>query len=423
MKGTFTFALLLLVATSAFAQTSSTNDDAEPVVVPFNVSLIPGISVADAVSQATGAPVINRFSLNILAGRAHALEGVELGSVWNAYTGYVQGAQYAGVANTVDGALRGAQFAGIGNLVGSTVSGAQFGGILNIAGGDVQGYQSAGIVNIADGKLTGAQTSGITSLAGGDVSGAQFSGIASVAAGSVDAQLSGIANVADGDVSAVQVAGIASVASGRMRGLQLSGIASIAGDRSSGAQISGILNAAPRSSGLQLGVVNISRENSGVPIGLVSYVYETGLRYDVWADEAGILSAALRSGNRHISNYLGAGTVVSTNDFTFAWMAGIGVEDDLSRHVFGAVEAVTHSLHDEDFTAWASLSKLRLIAGWKVARTVAIMAGPSLNVFVSPDSDGADLAPWSIYDGRSGDVDVRIWPGFNVGLRFAPRGL
>ncbi len=397
-------ALTLLAPQQTYAQDSDL--DAEPIYVLFNVSLVPGLSIADAVSDASGRPVINRFSYNILAGRAYGLDGVEFGAIWNSYTGFVAGAQFGGIVNSVGGEMSGVQFAGIANMVGGEVSGAQFGGIVNISGGNVSGYQSAGIANIARGELRGMQAAGIANLA----------------SGTVDGQLSGIASIADGHVRGFQISGLASVAGDSMSGLQVSGLVNVAGGTSGGAQIAGLLNVAPEAHGLQLGVVNISRRNTGAPIGLFSYVYETGLRFDLLADESGITSGAIRSGNRRVSNYLGGGVVTTSDVFQYATTAGIGVEGDLSQTMFGAIEALFTSLHGDQWDTWGSITRLRTLGGWKLSNNVAVIAGPTFNVFVSPDSDGSDIAPWSVYDTTSGDVAIRIWPGFNAGIRFAPQG-
>ena len=48
---------------------------------------------------------------------------------------------------------------------------------------------------------------------------------------------------------------------------------------------------------------------------------------------------------------------------------------------------------------------------------LVLFAGPTLNVYTSTDSDGSDLAPWSVYEASPGGTFVRIWPGFAAGIR------
>ena len=128
--------LILLMSTTAPASAQDHSDDTEPIVLPINISLVPGISIGDAVAKETDRPIVNKVSFNVLAGQAYALEGVEFGSVWNAYTGYVRGAQFGGMINTVDGPMRGAQFSGVGNFVGGSVTGFQSAGVVNTSAYD-----------------------------------------------------------------------------------------------------------------------------------------------------------------------------------------------------------------------------------------------------------------------------------------------
>ena len=35
--------------------------------------------------------------------------------------------------------------------------------------------------------------------------------------------------------------------------------------------------------------------------------------------------------------------------------------------------------------------------------------------------DGSEVAPWTVYETSSSDFFVRMWPGFNAGVRIAMR--
>ncbi|MFW5973243.1 MAG: hypothetical protein ACOCTG_04560 [Bacteroidota bacterium] len=383
-------------------------DDRSPDIVylPVNVSLAPGLSIGDAVARATGAEIVNHVSLTIFGGRAHALEGVEFGYIWNSYEAYVRGAQFSGIANSVGGHVRGAQFAGIVNIAGGGVEGGQFSGISNVVDGDVHGVQSAGIANIVEGDMTGAQ----------------MSGIANLVSGRAEAQFSGIASVAGGEVGIIQASGTVSVAGGDVTGLQLSGIANAAGQSVRGVQVAGIANVARHATGVQLALVNVAEKSTGAPIGLFSYIGSVGLKYDVWADETGIVSTAVRSGNEYVSNFIGIGAVAGAGPFRWAALAGLGVEGQLSRQVFGSIDVLGYGLRADSWDSWGQLTRLRALVGVHVSRHAAIFFGPSFNVYASTEVNGDEIAPWSVYDTRSDDTFVSLWPGFNIGLRIAPRG-
>ena len=396
--------LILLMSTTAPASAQDHSDDTEPIVLPINISLVPGISIGDAVAKETDRPIVNKVSFNVLAGQAYALEGVEFGSVWNAYTGYVRGAQFGGMINTVDGPMRGAQFSGVGNFVG----------------GSVTGFQSAGVVNTSA-DVSGIQWSGVLSLARGRVSGLQASGIAGLADGDVDAQFSGLLSLTHANVRGVQASGFVNLAGADVGGVQIGGLANIARGEVSGVQIGGLVNTAPYVSGLQVGVVNVARAHDGVPIGLVSYVDDVGIAVDVWADETGGVFTAVRSGTRSVSNYLGGGALFGAGEWQWAIVAGLGYDFGISGRASGSVDVITQSMHTEEFTDWAGITRLRFVARYWAHPNVAVFAGPTFNTYYSNHTDGSEVAPWTVYETSSSDFFVRMWPGFNAGVRIAMR--
>lgn len=136
-----TLALSLLAAPAAIASEPAVEPSAPERWVPLRLSLLPNVSTA---GLAEG-DVTTNVSLNLIAGHAGSLRGVEMGAVANTLGRSMHGVQMAGVTNIVGGPATGAQMAGVMNVAGD-VGGAQL-GVLNI-GGDVDGAQ-VGVVNIA----------------------------------------------------------------------------------------------------------------------------------------------------------------------------------------------------------------------------------------------------------------------------------
>lgn len=373
------------------AQAQPEANDEEYVRVPVNLSVVPGLSVGESIAD--GRKIINHVAINLLAGRAARLHGIEFGGIWNAYTENVRGVQLGGTVNTV----------------GDTVRGAQLASVLNLAGGSVHGGQFSGVANVADGR---ART--------------QFGGVVSVAGRRTNAQFSGVASVTGGSVEGVQSGGVASIAGGRVNGVQIGGVVNVAEAPVRGAQIAGVVNIAPRvERGVQIGVVNVAREHGGVPIGLVSYVNETGLRYDVWGDEAGMVTAGVRSGNRRVANYLGVGVRSGGDTFHWGLATGLGVDFQMTERLHGTLDLLNYGLliDDWDWEAWHNLSKVRLLGRFNLSPHVAIFGGPTFNIFVSDDVDGSDLVPWSVYDTETDGTHVRLGPGVTLGLRVATRAM
>ena len=430
------------------SQSARSGGDTPPVAVEFGGIRVGSVSVGFLFGSARQ----SRLQVNGLGGLARdSLEGLQIGGLFNATTGAARGAQFAGLVNTINGDLRGAQFAGLVNvtrrdvygtqmaglfnvsravdgLQGAGLSnvayggldGVQLGGIFNTADAPSRGFQAAGVFNVAGAGLRGTQVAGVFNAAGGDVSGFQAAGIANVGLREVRrAQLAGIVNVA-GRGPMLQAAGVLNVAGRTAPGVQVAGVANVAGGPVR-VQTSGVLNVAGTVKHAQVGLFNFARANEGVPVGLFSYVHDVGLRFDVWADETGLVTAAVRSGNRRFSNYLGYGAHPSNVRFGRGPVAGFGTEFALARRAFGTVDLLHQGLADRGWKDWATVNRLRMTFGWKLNGALAVFGGPALNLLVSDERDGADVAPWRTGHGRWGSVYYAVWPGFSFGVRASTR--
>lgn len=183
-----TLALSLLAAPAAIASEPAAEASASERWVPLRLSLLPNVSTA---GLAEG-DVTTNVSLNLIAGHAGKLRGVEMGAVANTLGQSMHGVQMAGVTNIVGGPATGAQMAGVTNVVGGPVTGVQMAGVANIARGPVAGAQMAGVMNVA-GDVGGAQL-GVLNI-GGDVDGAQV-GVVNIARKVRGVQV-GVVNVSD----------------------------------------------------------------------------------------------------------------------------------------------------------------------------------------------------------------------------------
>jgi hypothetical protein len=169
--------------------------------------------------------------------------------------------------------------------------------------------------------------------------------------------------------------------------------------------------------GAQIGLFNFALSNYGLPLGMFSYVRETGLRYDAWVDETGMLTTAVRSGNRWFSNYIGVSALPEVGFDSRAYVVGLGGEFKLGESFYGAVESFYYGLGWESSVEEENLVKLRWLFGYKLAPWLGVFAGPSLNARFSQSPD-TDLAmPGRLAEGRSGSTYYDLWPGFAFGLR------
>ena len=360
--------LILILSAVAYGQ-ETTEAEMEYATVPVNASLLPGVSMSKY--SIPGKKIINNFNINLLAGSAEKLRGVELGGLLNYYSEDVKGVQLSGLANLVKERTVGAQLAGLLNLNGTEFIGAQLSGITNIVSENVSGLQTAGIANIGFENLIGLQLGGITNIVPWKIKGAQIAGITNINMGTLE-----------------------------------------------GAQIAGIFNITDTvETGFQIGLVNYANENNGIPIGLVSYVKQDGLRTDVWVDEGIFTNVGLRSGTHRFHNILFVGKQVTDPS---SWTVGFGFGPHFTLGKSGYIETnlIFQTIGDEDNWEDSSyMGKLRVIAGWKIRDFISIYAGPTYNSFISTGNDGSEYALLTISESKEGDTWKRRSIGFVLGLK------
>jgi len=397
--------LLVLACGCLPAKEADRNEYAE---LPLNISLLPGISIGDAVAKESGKKIMNTgLAWNILAGRAARLRGMEYSGIMGEYTEDVEGVQISGILNIVGGNLQGVQYAGIFNEVSGSVRGLQIAGIYNHSGGLLQGVQCGSIVNSAGLDGQGAQLAGIANEVQGSFKGVQTAGILNEADKAMQgAQFAGIVNESGGNVTGAQFAGIVNKCRGTLDGIQCAGIVNIA------------VNV---DHGIQIGLVNVAKENSGIPIGLVSHVDGVPKYYELWGDDMGFVYTGLRSGSRKVYNLVFAGIRIAEAPFNWAIGAGVGYRKDFNHHVELNAGLNAMSLSKRIF--WnksvdrVHLYQIRCVMTWQPWERFSCFAGPTLNCLVAPDEESADFAPYHLVQTTINDHDVRIWFGFVIGIR------
>jgi hypothetical protein len=358
--------------------------------LPFNVSFVPGLSVADLIAgpgdQETEVSGIN---LSIIGGSIDYLNGVSLSGVFGEVKKDARGGEWAGVFNVIGGDARGITAAGVFNVAKHTMGGLQGAGVFNIAE-EVTGFQAAGVFNIDEGNLGGGQGAGVFNVTKGSLHGIQMAGVFNHLAGDgVGAQLGGVFNSADGELRGVQIAGIFNTATHIVEGLQL-------------------------------GLVNYADEHDGVPIGLVSYVKSVGLRYDAWIDESQFGYIGVHSGTSRFYNVVALG---AQGNSPFRWLVGAGFGYQVQFVGDLLLEVGFFSAHvNEQGDGWTSgtnlLNKIKCVGVIDLPGTPDLFVGLTLNLWVSDVHDGSDVAQYTIRVRQVGTTWVRVWPGLVAGVRF-----
>jgi hypothetical protein len=377
---------------------------------PFHIGIIYPIS-----SNGTAAgKYVNKTSLHLLAGYSAGLEGFEASGFGNIENDFVNGAQFAGFFNIVKNEVHGAQFAGFTNLTAGYVKGAQFAGYVNVVADSVEAGQFAGFVNVNTGKTKGVQAAGFVNEVTNDIHAAQLAGFVNYAHNVKGVQLAGFVNLAMGDVN--------------------------------GFQGSGFVNVAQNVKGVQLSIINIADSIDGVPIGLLSIVRKNGYRrVEVWSSETLQANVAFKTGVEKFYNIFAFGMQYAGEEFRWGGGYGIGTnfysgkvfsmnldllsfyiqEEDEKYRTENIInnDGETLTIYDSDVNL---LNYLRLGLNFQLANHLSIFVAPTFNVMVSEVKNietgeiGSNLPPsWTVYDKTFDNrTNVKMWPGFNAGLRF-----
>lgn len=363
----------LLTTIQSQGQDNTSSQREEIKERPFQVSLVPGFGTSKGPKEG----YINRFSLNILVGYEHGLNGAEFGGFYNINKSNIRGAQFAGFGNTVGGNVQGAQFSGFLNTAHGKVTGVQSAGFFNLATKEVQGAQLAGYINLAD-SIHGAQAAGLVNMSLNGVKGAQLSGLGNWAK-----------NV-------------------------------------NGVQVAGLVNKAKHVKGTQVGLINIADTvENGVTVGLINIVKKGKMQFAIENNEVIDFNVAFRSGTNRLYSvlFLGAQT---KDDYLWTYGAGFGTEFKLKKNWNSNVELTTQSINPKEdyYEELNLLNRLSWNFGYQFANHLSFSVGPVLNVYVTEVYDqetgqyGNDIDLGNLYNETFSGTNVKMWVGYNVSVKF-----
>ena len=326
--------------------------------------------------------IINRVSINALAGYSFGVRAVEVG----------------GMFNLVQTDVHGVQASGLGNLVGRQVDGVQLAGLFNIDGGDVRGVQAGGLFNVNLKEARGVQLGGLFNITGGE------------------------------QPQTLQVGGLLNIAGRSINGAQLAGLINYTHHDVRGWQIAGIINRARRiTGGLQIGLINITDSSGNIPIGLLSHVQKGGFRrIEVSTNEVNRLNVTYRTGVRRLYNILTAGTSFEQpGSPRLSTGYGLGTAFNVSRKTLLSVEGTANHLFyfDGRSNDWNQQIRLSTLIETKLSKRVSLGFGPSANWYFGPTGTTRPLTrpTISVFESRTGSFGSTRhwgWIGFEAGLRF-----
>lgn len=355
----------------------------------FQLSLVPPLSTNGKLSG----QVTNNLSVNLLAGYAYGVKGLELGGFYNIDRREMTGVQLGGFGNAVGGETHGVQLAGFLNTTKGYTNGVQAAGFLNVVTDDVKGVQASGFVNISK-NVEGVQATGYVNFATQELRGVQASGFVNYAKSIKGVQATGFLNVTK---------------------------------EVDGAQVTGFLNITKKLKGVQLAIVNIADTvESGVPIGLLSFVRSGLHQFAVEHNEFMPYHLYFRSGLHKFYSVLSAG-IDPSKDNLWHYGLGFGTQFKLPKKWYGNVELVAHSLQNPERSAANDdlnlLNRLNLNVGYQIGKHLSVNAGPTLNLYLTKVYDPVtdtygDLDRSGFYESTDEGMRISAWVGYAVSVRF-----
>lgn len=396
---------------------------------PAQVSFLPYLGTNHRLSGS----VINRFSLNVLAGYSGGVEGLEVGGLLNLVRGPVTGVQVAGFGNLVRGRMRAVQVGGFFNQNFGESRGPQIAGFLNSNWQDAEGVHVAGFLNFSRKNSRAVQVAGFANAVAGAMRGAQVAGFTNFNRGSNEGfQLAGFANLNGQSNRGAQLAGFANATLADNHGVQLAGFANFSGKTQRGWQISGFLNVARTVlGGHQLGFINVADSSATAPVGFFSYVHQNGYHHlELSADELFPLNLTFRTGMRAFYTVFTAGFQPQFSGQNLLWRTGFGLGrawrlDRSGRWGLNS-EVLAYDVSETAAPAYGTDAyQLRLLVERDLGRNWSLTAGPTLNVYTRAEGEyrHAPSLAARIPTGLSWKTDhlfaqTTNWIGGQVGVRW-----
>ncbi|MBO6793448.1 MAG: hypothetical protein JJ895_06025 [Balneolaceae bacterium] len=411
-------------------------------------------------------------SINLLGGYHGALDGWEVGLLYNGTKYYSAGLQIAGITNFTRGTMEGFNIAGLANVSNKTMAGLQVAGVLNYSNSNIEGLQAtmginmsrrstsglqaAGIANISGNDIEGLQAAGIINASKGDISGLQAAGVMNIAKDNVEGlQASGILNFAGDDLSGMQATFGANIALGDIEGLFASGAFNFSRGDASGLLFSGGINVAQNieglsiagvgnfakdlmgvqsapvnfsqtATGVQIGILNIAKEFEGVPLGVLS-IYGNGRKnIDVRFSDGGFTDFSLTTGTHRVYNMamFGVNSLLDRDVYRIGFAVGLekNIQDSFekleSTTLFVNQEFSAHHVFEGDFDKTLNMMySYKYLVGNRFGNGLSLYGGPSVNMQVSRVTGSDDYSWYSVWSPSRKGREYQFWVGFTIGVR------
>lgn len=461
------FGLLGLFLIISLAATAQDFED-ELRYRKWRITLLPPISTNGANTTDFSA----KYSLNLIAGYHGALDGYEIGALFNYNKFYSYGFQLAGFVNATGGDMAGLNIAGVANYSNEDMTGVQISGLANISKDMLEGIQvtaginysergssglqAAGIANVSKRDIEGLQAAGLFNFTGYDISGLQAAALFNYAGDNVEGLQATLGfNYAEDGISGLQAAGVANFSNGYIEGLLASGFFNYSKDGASGLLASGgfnisdeieglsaagignfarfmqglqfaSVNVAEEAVGLQIGLINVAKEFQGVPVGFLS-IYGNGRKnIDVRFSDAGFTEIGITTGTYRVYNsfLFGYNTLLNRDVYRLGFAIGLekniqdSFENIVSSTLFVNQEFSIHHHYEGEWSKTKNrIYSYKYLLGSRFGNGLSVYGGPSLNMQVTRLNNSNDYTWYSLWSPTRKGKQYRFWVGLTVGVR------
>lgn len=381
--------MLTAFITNCYSQEKTT--DSNQIIRPIQLALITPLGTNGLESD----KVTNNFSLNLLAGYSGGLHGCEIAGFANIIKGKVTGLQIAGFSNTNLNAVKGCQITGFANVCNSSATGLQLAGFSNVVKDSIKALQISGFANIANAMPVGGQ-------------------------------ISGFANVCNGDSKGLQITGFSNVNNGNSKSLQIAGFSNINNGDFTGLQISGFLNRVKKLNGAQIGFINLSDTvEKGIALGFLSIVKKGYRTIEISGNESYYGTVSFKTGTEQFYNIISLGSRLKNNAITWGWGYGLGTMFPVHNKIKMNFDIISYHINED---VWFTnrlnlLNKANLAVNYRLNNYVTVFGGLTWNVLVSDTEDeegkpvSTSIVSWSSYNKTHNNTNVKMYPGFTVGVK------
>lgn len=148
--------------------------------------------------------------------------------------------------------------------------------------------------------------------------------------------------------------------------------------------------------------------------------------FEMSASEGLNLQAAAKLGTKPVYGLLGIGTQIISENYKWAFGAGIGTHLlKEEKHSMNLEYMIYHVNEDELWTDnYNNYQQIKLLYSWRMSETVSFFAGPTVNLNIAENKNTyghtfeSTFAPYDLYSNENSNHTAKGWIGFTLGIRF-----